>query len=119
MTVYHWRTSHPGCGNNAVSGKYVRPGDDVDSDDRTDLQERRIREARLRPEFAHLYPPLEPGRWESAALMADRVVAWMLRQPNRGYMAPERVLRSDHFEFRGGVSTGQSLSEARRRNNPA
>jgi hypothetical protein len=90
----------------------------MNSEDRTDLQERRIREARLRPEFAHLYPPLEPGRWESAALMADRVVAWMLRQPGRGYMAPERVLRSDHFEFRGGVSTSQSLSKSRR-NNPA
>jgi len=91
----------------------------VNSEDRTDLQEGTIREARLRPEFAHLYPPLEPGRWESAALMADRVVAWMLRQPDRGYMAPERVLRADHFEFRGGVSTPQSLSKSRRRNNPA
>ncbi|MFL5448363.1 MAG: hypothetical protein ACJ8AX_07435 [Gemmatimonadales bacterium] len=91
----------------------------MDNVDRTDLQERRTREARLRPEFAHLYPPLEPGRWEPAALLADRVVAWMLRQPDRGYMAPERVLRSDHFEFRGGVSTGQSPSQPRRRNNPA
>jgi hypothetical protein len=47
------------------------------------------------------------------------VVAWMLRQPDRGYMAPERVLRSDHFEFRGGASTPQSPSESRRRSNPA
>ena|GEM_PF-2291741 len=91
----------------------------VDSEDRSDLQERAVREARLRPEFAHLYPPLEPGRWESAALMADRVVAWMLRQPDRGYMAPERVLRSDHFEFRGGASTPLSRSESRRPNSPA
>jgi hypothetical protein len=91
----------------------------VDSEDRTDFPERRIREARLRPEFAHLYPPLEPGCWESAALLADRVVAWMLRQPDRGYMAPERVLRSDHFEFRGGVSSPQSQTESRRRHNPA
>ncbi|MFL5492665.1 MAG: hypothetical protein ACJ8AV_14720, partial [Gemmatimonadales bacterium] len=90
----------------------------VDNVDRTDLQERRTREARLRPEFAHLYPPLEPGRWEPAALLADRVVAWMLRQPDRGYMAPERVLRSDHFEFRGGVSTPESHSESHRRNSP-
>jgi hypothetical protein len=60
------------------------------------------REARLKTEFAHLYPALEPKRWESAALMADRVVAWLLRQPDRGYMAPDRVLRSEHFEFRGG-----------------
>jgi hypothetical protein len=62
----------------------------------------RMREARLKPEFAHFYPPLEPDRWEPAALMADRVVAWLLRQPDKGYIAPERVLRSEHFEFRGG-----------------
>jgi hypothetical protein len=62
----------------------------------------RVREARLKAEFAHLYPPLDPGRWEPAAAMADRIVAWLLRQPDRGYMAPQRVLRSDHFEFRGG-----------------
>ena len=74
-----------------------------------------IREARLKPEFAHLYPPLEAGRWEPAALMADRVVAWLLRQPDRGYMAPERVLRSDHFEFRGGARTpGEGESSIRR-----
>ena len=61
-----------------------------------------VREARLKPEFAYLYPPLEPNRWGSAAQMADRVVAWLLRQPGGGYTAPERVLRSEHFEFRGG-----------------
>jgi hypothetical protein len=61
-----------------------------------------VREARLKPEYGHLYPALEPNRWESAALMADRVVAWLLRQPGGGYTAPERVLRSEHFEFRGG-----------------
>jgi hypothetical protein len=62
----------------------------------------RMREARLRPEFSHLYPPLESDRWEPAALMADRVVAWLLRQPDKGYIAPDRVLRSEHFDFRGG-----------------
>jgi hypothetical protein len=74
----------------------------------------RIREARLKPEFAHLYPPVEPGRWEPAAAMADRIVAWLLRQPSRGYMAPERVLRSDHFEFRGGTEKLGPESRSRR-----
>ena len=75
-----------------------------------------LREARLRPEFAHLYPPLEAGRWEPAAVMADRMVAWLLRQPDKGYVAPERVLRSDHFEFRGGSdqSAHRSASRGRR-----
>ena len=61
------------------------------------------REARLKPEFAHLYPPLRGGEWELAGVMADRMVAWLLRQPNRaGYVSPHRVLRHEHFEFRGG-----------------
>jgi hypothetical protein len=82
--------------------------------------QRQVREARLRAEFAHLYPPLDPGQWESAALMADKVVAWLLRQPDRGYVAPERVLRSDHFEFRGGSGAPQFGSEpSHRRSTPA
>jgi hypothetical protein len=79
-----------------------------------------VREARLRSEFSHLYPALEPNRWESAALMADRVVAWRLRQPGGGYTAPERVLRSEHFEFRGGRSETDAGSDTqRRRQKPA
>jgi hypothetical protein len=79
-----------------------------------------VREARLKAEFAHLYPPLEAGRWESAALLADRVVAWLLRQPDRGYVAPDRALRSDHFEFRGGSSGPPSKTGLhRRRDQPA
>ena len=79
-----------------------------------------VREARLKPEFAYLYPPLEPNRWESAAQMADRVVAWLLRQPGGGYRAPERVLRSEHFEFRGGGRRTESGSDSRpRRQKPS
>jgi hypothetical protein len=80
-------------------------GDCVTSEAAGQTENPRIREARLKAEFAHLYPTLEPGRWEPAAAMADRIVAWLVRQPDRGYMAPERVLRSEHFDFRGG--TGQ------------
>jgi hypothetical protein len=72
----------------------------------------RVREARLKSEFAHLYPPLEPGLWEPAAAMAHRIVAWLLRQPDRGYVAPGRVLRSDHFEFRGGTSQSESQHDS-------
>jgi len=45
--------------------------------------------------------------------MADRMVAWLLRQPDRGYVAPARVLRSEHFEFRGGTDTSD-LPQPRR-----
>ena len=61
------------------------------------------REARLKPEFAHLYPPLEADRWEPAGVMADRMVSWLLRKPNGGYVAPHRVLNVEHFEFRGST----------------
>jgi hypothetical protein len=78
----------------------------------------RIREARLKPEFAHLYPALEPDRWAPAALLADRVVAWLLRQPDRGYVAPERVLKSEHFDFRGGSEHPGAEDAHRRRQIP-
>jgi hypothetical protein len=92
----------------------------VDRDDKGTAGRPRVREARLRPEFAHFYPSLEPARWESAARMADQVVAWLVRQPDRGYVAPERVLRSEHFEFRGGTDKPQSRNAAPRRlANPA
>ena len=78
-----------------------------------------IREARLKPEYAHLYPPLQPDRWLPAALMADQVVAWLLRQPGKGFVAPERVLQSAHFEFRGGSGQTGGRPEAQtRRENP-
>jgi hypothetical protein len=37
-----------------------------------------MREARLRPEFAALYPGLTPGRWEPAARIAEAVLANVL-----------------------------------------
>jgi hypothetical protein len=60
------------------------------------------REAKLKREFAHLYPPLEAGQWESAAVMANKLVAWLVGKKTHGYAASERVLRPEHFEFRGG-----------------
>ena len=64
------------------------------------------REARLKPEFAHLYPPLKAGQWEPAAVMAERLIAWLLGQSNHGYLVSDRVLRSEHFDFRGGRCEG-------------
>ena len=94
-------------------------GETVSSDEPGAPRSTRVREARLKSEFAHLYPPLEPDRWEPAALMADRVVAWLLRQPDKGYIAPERVLRSEHFEFRGGSGKpGTRQAGHVRRDNP-
>jgi hypothetical protein len=60
------------------------------------------REARLRPEHARFYPGIIPGIWESAAVLADRVLAaGLLRGVALGWC--DRVLREAHFEFRGGT----------------
>ena len=59
------------------------------------------REARLLPEHARLYPGIAPDAWESAAMLADRVLAGgLLRGTAMGWR--RRILPDAHFEFRGG-----------------
>jgi hypothetical protein len=58
------------------------------------------REACLKPEYAHLYPGLEPGVWYRAAWLSARQFA---RQPCDGEAASiARMVDEHHFEFRGG-----------------
>jgi hypothetical protein len=78
----------------------------------SDLAER---EARLRPEFAHLYPGILPDRWDSAGVMADRVMALLLRRPNPGLIVTDRILLAEHFEFRGTAARPEFLPEGRTR----
>ena len=62
----------------------------------------RIRLVRLRPEFASLYPGLDPGVWETATELAARLLAQHALQPSPGYMLSNRILPDEHFEFQGG-----------------
>ena len=72
-----------------------------------------MREARLRPEFADLYPELVPGQWEPAARIAEVVLArYLLQQMTDGQ--PDRALNETHFEFRGSVDEVPA-AELRRR----
>ena len=69
------------------------------------------REARLKPEHAHLYPDIEPGRWESAGVLADRALACRLLLPSSGFVLNERVLGGGHFDFRGGAGPRKAAPE--------
>jgi hypothetical protein len=60
-----------------------------------------MREARLRPEWAELYPGVEPGVWMRAARLMPRVLRNRLRMPSTREFV-RRVLTDAHFEFRGG-----------------
>jgi hypothetical protein len=65
-----------------------------------------IREARLRPQYASLYPALEPGTWQPASAIGRQLLLWHLTAPT----APqgERLMSEEHFEFRGGTRRDQA-----------
>jgi hypothetical protein len=72
---------------------------------------------RLRPEFATLYPGLDPGVWETATELAARLLAQHVIQPSRGFSTSNRVLPEEHFEFQGGNPRGSSWSGVLSREN--
>jgi hypothetical protein len=59
-----------------------------------------IREARLRPEYASLYPGVEPGVWLPATAVGQKLLIWHLA--NSVTPQGERLMAEEHFEFRGG-----------------
>jgi hypothetical protein len=58
-----------------------------------------VREARLRPEFAELYPGVEPDVWYRAATIAEHMLVRLVHQDAE--RVPPRILDPRHFEFRG------------------
>ena len=72
-----------------------------------------MREARLRPDYAELYPELIPGQWEPAARIAEVVLArYLLQQLTDGQA--DRALNETHFEFRGGAAAVPATGPRRR-----
>ncbi len=67
-----------------------------------------MREARLRHEFADLYPELVPGQWESASRIVEVVLARYLLQKMTDAPVADRALNETHFEFRGGADPPRS-----------
>jgi hypothetical protein len=74
-----------------------------------------MREARLRPEFAHLYPTLMPGQWEPAARVAEAVLTRLLLLEISEAPLQDRILKEEHFEFRGETPDGAPHSPGRGR----
>ncbi len=62
----------------------------------------RGREARLRTDFGYLYPGIDSGAWMPVESLINRVVTLLYGDPgNSGRITGARLLREDHFEFRG------------------
>jgi hypothetical protein len=72
-----------------------------------------IREARLRPQYASLYPALQPGTWQAATAIGRQLLLWHLTAP--GLPDGERLMSEEHFEFRGGTRRDESEAGARTR----
>jgi hypothetical protein len=75
------------------------------------------REARLRPEYAGNYPYLDVGAWQTAAVLAEVVVAHTLIKMDGPFLTGDRALNPVHFEFRGWDANGR-LTPATRREDP-
>jgi hypothetical protein len=68
-----------------------------------------VREARLRAEWARLYPGLEAEVWMVAADLVPLVLRHRLHdQPTWEFT--QRIIVDEHFEFRGGRPRDSSWS---------
>ena len=59
-----------------------------------------IREARLKPEYASLYPGVQPDVWMPASAIGQQLLLWHLTAP--AIPQGDRLISEAHFEFRGG-----------------
>jgi hypothetical protein len=62
------------------------------------------RQARLKPQFADLYPGVVAGEWVPAWLLAEQ----LMRSAGSGAGRPGRVCDPAHCEFRGAASVHPS-----------
>ena len=62
----------------------------------------RGREARLRKQFASLYAGIDPGVWTPVETLLRQVTDLVQRDRSKsGVITGERLLRDEHFDFRG------------------
>ena len=72
-----------------------------------------IREGRLKPEYASLYPGLKPGIWLPASVIGQQLLLRHLTAP--AMPAGERLMEEEHFDFRGGEKRAGSWINTRTR----
>jgi hypothetical protein len=72
--------------------------------------EERGRQARLRPDFDYLYPGIAANTWFPVEQLLHDVVTLLYGAgSNSGAITGERLLREDHFEFRGSSPRPKGL----------
>jgi hypothetical protein len=101
------------CAGARIISPSLPAGAPVEPDELGEGMDSTARQARLKPEFAGLYPPLTPDVWEPAAEIGARVLLWQVQQQGTAALGM-RLLDEQHFEFRGGWFRG-SETELRTR----
>lgn len=72
----------------------------------------RGREARLKKQFADLYPGIKPGVWTPVEQVIREVTELIHRDRSKsGIITGERFLRDEHFEYRGASARPTGLPE--------
>jgi len=72
----------------------------------------RGRDARLRTEFAGLYPGLKPGVWMPVEKLLRHVTDLIHEDRSKsGVITGRRLLHDDHFEYRGASARPEGLPE--------
>ena len=70
----------------------------------------RGRQARLKPEYANLYPGLKPGVWTPVEKVLRQVTDLIHQDRSRsGVITGHRLLHDNHFEWRGTTARPEGL----------
>ena len=70
----------------------------------------RGREARLRKQFASLYGGIDPGVWFPVEILLRQVTEIVHKDRTKsGVVTGERLLRDEHFDFRGASPRPEGL----------
>jgi hypothetical protein len=73
---------------------------------------RRGREGRLKPQYASLYPGLQPGVWLPVETLIRHVTDLIQRDSSKSpIITGPRLLHQDHFEYRGNSARPEGLPE--------